>query len=139
MTTTLAAQLPDGSIDAPDLLRHWVASGHVDTVGGMATFEVDSSSIVPNAVSGSISYRVLADGSTAHSGYGRIRVYDDGCGSVFSDYTIEVSYIRGDTSYDAQGGFPTDLAAGSYQACATPNDGDHSASGACTSFVVLGN
>jgi hypothetical protein len=70
MMATLAAQLPDGSIDVPrsPAPMDRVASGHVDTVGGMATFEVDSSSIVPNAVSGSISYRVVADGSTVHSG-----------------------------------------------------------------------
>jgi hypothetical protein len=105
----------------------------------MASFEVDSSSIIPDTVSGSISYRVLADGSTAHSGYDRITVYDDGYGTVFSDYTIAVSYNQGDTSYDAQGTFPTDLAAGSYQACATPNDGDQSAAGSCRSFVVVGN
>jgi hypothetical protein len=105
----------------------------------MASFEVDTSSIVPNAVAGSISYRALADGSTAHNGSDRITIYDESYATVFSDYTIPVTYNQGDPSYDAWGTFPTDLAPGSYQVCATPNDGDQSATGSCVPMVVTGN
>jgi hypothetical protein len=105
----------------------------------MASFDVDSSSIVPDAVNGSVSYRVTADGSTAHNGSDRITIYDDGYSTTYYDYTIAVSYNQGDPAYDAWGTFPTDLAAGSYQVCATPNDGDQSAAGACVSMVVTGN
>jgi len=105
----------------------------------MPSFQVENSSIVADSVSGSISYRVYADGSTAHSGCDRISLYDETYSTVFSDYTIPVSYSQGDSSYDAQGTFPTDLAAGTYQVCATPNDGDQSAAGACLQVTILGN
>ena len=125
----------------PDLLHQLTGLCRIrlDTVECMPSFQVENSSLVPNGVDGSISYRVDADGSTPHGGYDRITVYDESYSSVFSDYTISVSYTPGDPSYDALGTFPTDLAAGRYQVCATPNDGDQSAAGACVFFGVLDN